>query len=191
MAANDPKRTSASISCCSSEAGFSPYQSTRLSRYDAAPDHGADMRRRDFLGVLGGVAAAWPLAVSAQQAAMPVIGFLNGHLAGRKSRSSAWLSPWAARNRISPTAQNVVIEYRWAENEPDRLPSWRRSCSPRCCADRGGFSTGRVCCQGGKLKDSNRLWHGPRSGQARTGRQRRAAGRQPDRGQFSRHRAGG
>ena len=35
MSPNDPKRTSASISCCGSEAGFSPYQSTRLSRYDA------------------------------------------------------------------------------------------------------------------------------------------------------------
>ena len=35
MSANDPKRTSASISCCSSEADFSPYQNTRLSRYDA------------------------------------------------------------------------------------------------------------------------------------------------------------
>ena len=41
--ANDPKRTSASISCCSSEAGFSPYQSTRLSRYDVTLSLGADM----------------------------------------------------------------------------------------------------------------------------------------------------
>ena len=59
MSAIDPKRTSASISCCSSEAGFSPYQSTRLSRYDAfVQSLGADMRRREFLSVLGGAAAA-------------------------------------------------------------------------------------------------------------------------------------
>ena len=60
MSANDPKRTSASISCCSSEAGFSPYQSTRLSRYDASSEPGGghaaagisaclvERQRRDF-----------------------------------------------------------------------------------------------------------------------------------------------
>ena len=62
MAAIDPKRTSVSISCCSSKAGFSPYQIVSLSRYDdASLSLGADMRRREFLSALGGTAAVWPM----------------------------------------------------------------------------------------------------------------------------------
>src|SRR5215470_17434484 len=52
-------------------------------------------RRRAFITLLGG-AVAWPLAARAQQAAMPVVGFLNG--------------------------QNVAVEYRWAEGQYDRVP---------------------------------------------------------------------
>jgi putative tryptophan/tyrosine transport system substrate-binding protein len=80
------------------------------------------MRRREFLGVLGGAAATWPVAVHAQQPAMPVVGFL--HYA-----SAATLVHLAEAVRLGLKeagyieGQNVAIEYRWAEGHYDRLPA--------------------------------------------------------------------
>ena len=79
------------------------------------------MRRRDFIALVGGAATGWPLAPRAQQVRMPVVGLLDQR------------SPDALGDRLRGfrqglresgfiEGQNMAIEYRWAENESDRLP---------------------------------------------------------------------
>src|SRR6266508_3464296 len=80
------------------------------------------MRRREFITMLGGTALAWPLAVGAQQAVMPVIGWMSG----RSPEDSAHLLA-AFREGLRATGfvegQNISIEYRWALGAYDRLPA--------------------------------------------------------------------
>lgn len=104
------------------DASLSPYQSTRLSRYNAvAVSLGADMRRREFITLVGG-ATTWPLVARAQQPAMPVIGFLNAAFAAGYPRPlSAFLKGLGETGFVD--GQNVVIQYRWAEGHNDRLPA--------------------------------------------------------------------
>jgi putative ABC transport system substrate-binding protein len=80
------------------------------------------MRRRAFIAGLGS-AAAWPLVARAQQPAMPVIGYLSPESAADDSKivTAPFLQGLKETGYVE--GQNVAVEYRWAENHPDRLPA--------------------------------------------------------------------
>jgi putative tryptophan/tyrosine transport system substrate-binding protein len=79
------------------------------------------MRRREFISLLGGAPAAWPLVARAQQPAMPVIGFLDSRSPdGMTDRLRAFHEGLKDSGYVE--RENVAIEYHWAENQLDRLP---------------------------------------------------------------------
>jgi putative tryptophan/tyrosine transport system substrate-binding protein len=79
------------------------------------------MRRRDFITLLGGVAAAWPLAARAQPSLMPVIGFL--HPGSRDANIDRLRAFHRGLKEVGYVEDdNVAVVYRFAEGQPDRLP---------------------------------------------------------------------
>jgi|SRR5262249_55015811 len=102
------------------------------------------MNRREFITLIGGGVAAWPLAARAQQPAMPVIGFLS------VASPETWAPNVAAfKNGLRQTGfvegQNVTIEYRWSYDDYSRLPAF--------AADLVGLRVSVIAASGGSRSD--------------------------------------
>jgi putative ABC transport system substrate-binding protein len=136
------------------------------------------MHRRQFITLLGGAAASWPLAVGAQPAAVPVVGYLYP---GVPELSTSLVA--AFRKGLSETGfvegRNVAIEYRFANNDTARLPELaadlvRRRVAVIAAVGGTPAALGQSC----DHDDSDRLPARCGPGAGRTRRQLQSAGRQ-------------
>jgi putative ABC transport system substrate-binding protein len=80
------------------------------------------MKRRDFITLLGSAAAAWPVAASAQQPVMPVVGYLSSSTLDGFTADYLRAFRQGLKESGYVEGENVAIDYRFGENEPDRLP---------------------------------------------------------------------
>jgi putative ABC transport system substrate-binding protein len=116
------------------------------------------MKRRTFITLLGGTAVAWPIAARAQQAVLPVIGFVHGG-------SSDTFASWTAAFRKGLTeagtveGQNAIVEYHWLEGQYDRLPALMADLVRRQVAVIVTFRRRQslACGQSGDHDDSDRV----------------------------------
>jgi hypothetical protein len=149
-----------------------------------------DMRRRNFITLLGGAAAAWPLAVRAQQAATPVIGFLGiappDTIADRLR---------AFRNGLKGIGyiegENAAIIYRWTESPNDRLPELAAELVRRPVGVIVAIANTVSAAKEATTTIPHSFHRHRRPGQAWSCAQPSASGRQPNRRQYLQRRAGG
>src|SRR5215831_16101772 len=144
------------------------FPACRIDRYDASSELGAYMRRREFIALFGGTAAAcsgaWPLAARAQQSAAAVVGVLAAGSPG-----GFWGELFAAfRQGLSEVGysenHNVTIVARWAEDHYDRLPALAADLIGHRPAVIAAFATPcGQCCQSRNHGHPNRLRYHRRS----------------------------
>src|SRR5579859_710682 len=80
------------------------------------------MKRREFLRLVGGGAATWPLAARGQQPVLPVVGVVSGQSPGTDGRNAAGFRK-GLREAGYVDGENVKVEYHWLEGQYDRLPT--------------------------------------------------------------------
>jgi putative tryptophan/tyrosine transport system substrate-binding protein len=113
-----PQETSASIW----REWVSPYRLIVRADRVSPSERGPGMRRREFIGLVGSAAAAWPFAVRAQQPAMPVIGFLtNSSFERSRDNLAAFHQGLAKTGNIE--GRNFAIEYHWTDGQTEPLPA--------------------------------------------------------------------
>lgn len=137
------------------------------------------MRRRAFITLLGG-AAAWPLAAQAQQSTMPVVGFLRSTPADPFTKLVDALRLGLSESGLVEGA-NVTIDYRYADNHLERLPSLAAELAHRPVNVIVANSLAAEAARGHHEHDSDRFCNGRRSDYAWPRGQSESTGWQPDR----------